>query len=183
MDVDPIKVDQKTVLSITTMETKKTIVGDIFIIPNSLAKPKNMMFEEARFDLYRMAKANDIKFTDESKFVEVWFATPGNQDSNWRDHTIDGYDELKGWRPIWNYLPVELFKGRKEGDVVTFNLPIESWTAAHPITGLDNSPAGCNIPNGVTVTTKIKVSMTLAQTKYRYRRFGTFEEVLEKLGA
>ena len=183
MDVDPIKVDQKTVLSITTMETKKTIVGDIFIIPNSLAKPKSMMFEEARYDLYRMSKANNIKFTDDSKFVEVWFATPGNRDSNWRDHCFDGYAELEHWRPIWNYLPIELFEGRKEGDVVTFNLPIESWTAAHPIKGCDAQPAGCDLPNGVTVTTNIKVSMTLAQLKYRYRRFGTFEEVLKQLGA
>ena len=164
------------------MKTKANVTGDLFIIPNCLAKPKRMLFEEARYDLYQIAIANGIRFTEDTEFVEVWYATPGNSDSNWADHAIDGYDELKGWRPIFNYLPTEIFKDKVEGDVVTFNLPIKGRVAENPIKGLDNNPAGCDLPNGVSVTTTIKVSMTLAQKKYRYSRYGGFEEVLKQLG-
>lgn len=182
MDVDPIKVDQKTILSITIMKTKQIISGDVFIIPNGVATPKNILFEETLHGMFTVATVNSIKFCDDTKFVQVWFCTPGNSDSNWADHRIDGYDELEGWRPKSSFIPVSLFDGKKEGDVVTIDLPIIGWMPKHPIKGLDITPAGCKIPAGVTVETTVKVSLTLAQGKHRYRSFGNgkFENLLHR---
>lgn len=186
MDVDPIKVDQKTILSITIMKTKNIISGDVFVIPNDLCTAKDMWDEEVRHGMYVSAIENHIHFdAEKTKFIELWFCTPDSStgDSNWRDHCIDGYGELVNWRPITSRLPVEIFKGKKEGDIVTVELPITGWTALNPVIGIDYPPAGCKMPNGVTVTTHVTVSLRLSQLKYRYRRFGKFEEVLEKLGA
>lgn len=182
MDVDPIKVDQKRLLSITIMKTKEIITGEIFIIPNTLITPKNLKFEEPRYNIYQTSSVNNIEFTDNCEFIGVLFTTPGNPDSNWIVNGIDGYKELKYWRPVCCYLPVELFDGKVEGDVVTFYLPIKSHPT-HLTSGKINQPEGCNIPFGVEVNTSIKVTMTLAQTKHRYRNFGRFEEVLKKSGA
>lgn len=178
MNVDPIKVGQKTILSINIMKTKQIISGDVFIIPKcGILTPKGVQLEEMRHNLYTVAFANDIVFNDNTKFVQVWLCTPGESDSNWVYHRIDGYKELKGWKPRSSYLPVDLFAGKKEGDVVTINLPINS-PMKYSIKGLDINPAGCKIPAGVAVEATIKVSLTLAQTKYRYRNFGNFDEVL-----
>jgi hypothetical protein len=49
------------------------------------------------------------------------------------------------------YLPASLFKGKKEGDKVVIST---KWG---------------------------EVELTLSQLKYRYRRFGAFEEVMKKL--
>ena len=187
MDVDPIKVDRKTLRCLRkTMKTKSIISGDVFVIPNGLRAAKDMWDEGTRHGMYLSAIENDIYFDPEkTKFIELWYCTPNSnsRDSNWRDHCIDGYAELAHWRPLSSLLPVELFKGKKEGDIVTIELPITGWTALNPVRKIDDPPAGCKMPNGVTVTTRVTVSLRLSQLKYRYSRFGTFEEVLEKLGA
>ncbi len=185
MDVDPIKVDRKTLCCLRkTMKTKSVITGDVFITPNGLCTANDIWDEGTRYGMYLSAVENGIHFdADKTKFIELWYCTPNGENSNWRDHCIDGHAELAYWRPITSRLPVELFKGKKEGDIVTVELPITGWTALNPVRKIDNPPAGCKMPNGVTVTTHVTVSLRLSQLKYRYRRFGTFEEVLEKLGA
>lgn len=97
MDVDPIKVDQKTILSITIMKTKNIISGDVFVIPNDLCTAKDMWDEEVRHGMYVSAIENHIHFdAEKTKFIELWFCTPDSStgDSNWRDHCIDSYSEL-----------------------------------------------------------------------------------------
>jgi hypothetical protein len=105
----------------------------------------------------------------------VWFVTPGSEDSNWYCHTINGYEELKGWKPISEYLPKSLFEGHKEGDCITINLPIHKW--------LENDKyelIGCD-RYYLEASATIKVQLQLAQQKYRYRRFGNFEDVLTRV--
>ena len=181
MNVDPIKVDQKIILSINIMKTKQIITGDVFIIPNGVLIPKNVLLEDTYYNLYTIAIKNNVKFDNNTKFVQVWFCTPGNSNSNWVDHRIDGYKELEGWRPKSSYLPVDIFAGKKEGDVVTIDLPIVGWEPTNPFKGIDITPAGCKIPAGVSVETTIKVSLTLAQGKHRYRKFGDgkFENLIK----
>lgn len=163
------------------MKTKKIITGDVFIIPNGVLTPEDVSFADTYHSLYITAIKNDVKFDNNTRFVQVWFCTPGNSDSNWVDHYIDGYKELKGWRPISSYLPVDIFANKKEGDVVTIDLPIVGRKPKNPIRGIDITPAGCRIPAGVSVETTIKVSLTLAQGKYRYRKFGDgkFENLIK----
>lgn len=182
MDVDPIKVDQKTILSIIIMKTKQMICGDIFIIPYiGITIPKHWKTEEIHHMMSVISSANSIEYTDETKFVQVQFCTPGNMYSDWGKHRIDGYEELKGWSPLSSFLPIELFDGKKEGDVVTINLPIIGYMSPKKgrVKDIDVPPAGCKIPEGVMVQTFIKVSITLAQTKYKYYYLGKFEMLLK----
>jgi hypothetical protein len=161
------------------MKTKSIIVGDIFIIPNpsisvSREKPRSNFgpwsdVEAVHTSLRFKDKLISSDFESES-FVQIWFCTPGNSNSNWCDHLIDSYDELKGWEPRSSYLPKSLFADKKEGDVITFDLPIcrKAWRA-------DLHDRG----NTRIEYDTIKVSLTLAQLKYRYRNFGPFEEVVK----
>ena len=110
--------------------------------------------------------ANGIQ-NDDEKLIQIWFFTSGNDESNWVDHTIDGYDELKYWKPAIGYLPVSLFAGKDDGDVVTVNLPIEKY----------------DYDKHITMNTTIKVQLKLDQLSTRYKRFGSFAEVLKRVTA
>ena len=160
------------------MKTKETIRADIFIIPNPSFVFKGSMAQEIGLDpslkrfqrvWYSLADSfrEGKEFATES-WIQVWFVTPGSDDSNWSCHKIDGYPELKGWKPVCGYLPKSLFEGHKEGDCITVDLPIEKWEKTD---------------DDITITyaTTIKVCLCLAQSKYRYRDHGTFEKVLNRI--
>ena len=147
------------------MKTAETIKADVFIVPNGSFKVSEKTFEWVRSDLFKIFRANQ---NDGEEFlnqiwVQIWFVTRGNDESNWTDHDIDGFEELRGWKPLTQYLPKSLFKNHKEGDVITINLPI--WR---------KTPAGEEY-------SKIKVELCLKQSSYRYARFGKFEEVLARV--
>jgi hypothetical protein len=165
------------------MKTNATINGEIFVIPNcsisaSIEQPKrNFQFwgrlervwQSLCYGSHKIVDS-DKNFYDES-WIQVWYCTPGSDNSNWYDHLIDGYQELEGWQPCCQYLPKSLFEGHKEGDVITFELPIERrWHRS-----LKSDP---EMKSRIEMD-EIVVSLTLAQTKYRYRNFGPFEEVLK----
>ena len=153
------------------MKTKETIAADLFIVPNRSFKVTEKTFEWVRFDLYEIYSANKLagEFKDQN-WVQVWFVTRGNEDSNWTDHTIDGFTELGGWRPVSQYLPKSIFDGHKEGDVVTIILPI---CKSVELAENENSYAD--------MRARVKVEFCLKQQNYRYERFGTFEEVLARV--
>lgn len=151
--------------------TQEMIRADIFIVPNRAAQWEGSLAQKSGFDLATWHARQQIMYVNKvtrpsdfasEKFVEVWFATPGNKQSNWFDHGIDGYDCLKNWELVTNRLPASVFEGHKEGDVVTLELPVESEDYQRKF---------------------IKVALTLSQRKYRYRDFGDFEEVVKKVSA
>lgn len=161
------------------LKTKEIVRADVFVVPNCSLIINERTFESTRSDLYRIFSLNEDAlegdFLDQV-WAQVWFCTPGgqNQNSNWRDHGIDGYRELEGdgrngtWRPISMYLPKTLFKGYKEGDTVTFRMPIDRNVEI-------------NDGNIVTEISSIMVSLCLKQRGYRYERYGKFEEVLARV--
>ena len=149
------------------IKTNEIIKADVFIVPNGSFKVTEKTFEWVRSDLFRIFNSNfahigDEKFLDQT-WIEVWFVTRGNDESNWTDHDIDGYSELRGWKPLTQYLPKSLFENHKEGEVITINLPI--WR---------RTPAGDEY-------SCVKVELCLKQQGYRYERFGKFEEVLKRV--
>lgn len=103
------------------------------------------------------------------KLVQVWFCTPGNPDSNWMDHRIDGYDELQGWKPLMAFLPTSIFEGKDDGDAITIDLPI-------------TNKLGVAYERNKNDWATVKVQLILNQKSYRYSNYGTFSEVLKKLG-
>lgn len=171
------------------MKTTETIRADIFIIPNASYRYEGSMSQRLGLDGEFVQKLSNFwfslpdeirehrEFKDED-WVQIWYATPNNSDhnSNWVDRTIDGYKELENWKPMISYLPKILFEGKKEGDCVTVDLPIVRRYE------LDESKDLIGIEDvHVHATSKIKVQLQLAQSKYRYARFGNFEEVLAKV--
>ena len=141
----------------------------------------------------------------DEKFVQVWYATPGNPESNWYDHRdIDGYPELYKCRPKEMFLPVSIFKDKKEGDVITFNLLVQ-FNQIHIDSRFNeilNRYRSGEIKKDdfyelirpihkhyflnhkdeyFSFVRSVKVSLRLAQTKYRYKSFGKFEEVLARV--
>ena len=206
------------------MKTKEIIRAKAFIIPNSLYCPDELDFNggfvldslreysQATYEQWFYShneewrkEHEDIRKPNRQKYVQVWFFEPTgeNDESNWYDHGIDGYDELKNWRPLTNLLPVEIFRGYKEGDTVTFELPIEKdlyKAAIHErrlwkkdfedkngrAPTVEEVEAACPIDDDIDKTrviTWIKVSLILSQKDGRYSRFGGFHEVLADKGA
>lgn len=211
----PIKIDCKLNFLKNNMKTSEIIRGDIFIIPNPVDKfdPEwvnggNLKFWSEVADQFHAIKYDpaykdqfkDIRFDDE-KYVQVWFLTRGHSHSSWRDHGIDGYNELKGAYPVVSWLPATLFSNKKEGDTVTFDLVIEKnprWSNPKWVivedkylnNEISESEYKAQIAElkkskeydpSLEIKTRVKVSLTLNQKDYRYSSFGKFEEVLEKL--
>jgi hypothetical protein len=83
--------------------------------------------------------------------VQVWCTSPDSE--NWQDH---GGLQLGGHKltpgEFPGYLPVRLFDGKTEG--MTIEIEAENGEI---------------------------IELTLSQLKYRYRRFGTFDQVLKQL--
>lgn len=206
------------------MKTNEIIRCKAFIIPNSLYCPDECEFNGgfivdslreyaqrtqqkwfySHNEEWRKEHEN-IRKPNRQKYVQVWFFEPTgeNNDSNWFDHGIDGYEELDFWRPLTNLLPVEMFRDYKEGDTVTFELPIQKDLYKEEIYKrrewkLDFAKENGRLPteeeiekgygdhpidHDMSITTWVKVSMILAQKDGRYGYFGGFHEILNDKGA
>lgn len=206
------------------MKTKELIRAKAFVIPNGLYCPDESDFNGGFIldSLREYSQATqqkwfyshneewrkeheNIRKSNRQKYVQVWFFEPTgtNSDSNWFDHGIDGYDELSCWRPLTNLLPVEMFRGYKEGDTVTFELPIEKdlyrtairerciwkmeFEEKHGRKPTEEEiEEACPIDDDIDETrviTWIKVSIILSQKDGRYSSFGGFHEILTDKGA
>ena len=180
------------------MKTKELIRAKAFVIPNGLYCPDELGFNGGMISdsvaywsqkifnrwLYKnhseewrkerkAALGWDGLDASRQKYVELWFHEPTgeNDQSNWRDHGIDGFDELDGWDLLTNYIPTAIFEGYKDGDTVTFDIPIirdKCWD--------DDDEDEIRI-------TWIKVSVMLDQKGGRYPSNGLFHEILEAKGA
>jgi len=103
--------------------------------------------------------ANGMEEAYEGLIVEVWMTGSGSE--NWGSHSFpepianvagEGAGIDGRWRYLApHYLPVNVFAGKVEGDCITLNFY------------------------------GVQTELVLAQSKYRYRNFGKFEEVLNML--
>lgn len=127
---------------------KNQIVGDIFIIPNLPLKLSSQegYWEPRQFEDFRRSVHGVVDCPEDDTYLEVWCCTPDKSSSNWQCHY-----EMPDGRNFPNYLPVDLFRGKKEGDKVVIST---AWG---------------------------EVELTLNQLDHRYRRFGTFEAVMKRL--
>lgn len=142
------------------MNSTKTFQADVFVIPNrfgALDAAFDGTFESLNSKLGRFG-IEGFKTMDE-KVLQIWIASP--EEDNWNSHgTPDEVTEALGMvdecgkRPNYlsEYFPARYFEGKSEGDVVT-----------------------------ITMKNGVNVELTLAQTKYRYRSFGRFEEVFARM--
>lgn len=153
------------------MKTKKTVKGEVFIIPNPTDTLKNFCSPEWIAEKCKRMLGVEAKPEDEllqiwicSEKCDNWSCTFGGFQSelgskfptlveSWKKSKEEQKEtRLLGYFP--EYVPKSLFEGKKEGDVVTFTCP-----------EYDN----------------VEIALTLNQLGYRYKRFGRFEEVFEKV--
>ena len=153
-----------------SIKTKEFIKANIFVIPKPVITLDNCTITyKARAEKIMQACGVPIVNWNNEKLIEVWFCTPGSYDSNWVDHRIDGYDELRGWKPLMGCLPASIFEGKDDGDAITIDLPI-------------TNKRGVLYERNKDDWATVKVQLILDQKNSRYKRYGSFAETLKKLG-
>ena len=157
-----------------------TINGAIFIIPNHAPRLEDYWMESFKTKMqkymHQICELNGLKFDETvDRCVETWFTSPEMECDNIPDHHI--YFECDGEKyqlifPSGRQLPSPLFKDKKEGDVIEIKVPayIRKYDNPRYIDPVEGD-----------VETIVTLKLKLAQTEYRYRNFGNFEEVLKKV--
>jgi len=128
------------------------VTGDIFIVPNTAPRLGEVLSEFARSAI--TADLAECGLKPAGRLVEVWYTSPDC--GNWTDHVWDLHPEFTGGREDGGVsspgrLPEHVLWGVKEGDEIVLNFSGK------------------------------ELRLTAKQLNYRYRRFGKFEEVFEKL--
>lgn len=164
--------------------------GDIFIIPNRATRLGNCMLASVKEGCQEIAALNecDIVLADFAPYadksrpadltVQVWIVSKDLMTENMSCHGITIPDEdgrlMHASATNVTVLPVKMFEGKKEGDHMKIRIPIkiscgrDSWYYRSAADDSDPTPE----------TVILNMDLTLAQKKYRYARFGNFEEAL-----
>lgn len=164
----------------TTNVTRKNVVieasADVFIVPNSAFKLNPNYVTEMRriIDISNVMRANNLVYDyDKDDIIQLWFTSKEELKSeNLGDHgfrfkTEDG-DEFSIFpcdAKIVEMLPRKMFAGLREGESRTIFIPMKDCTAYNRITDKDEK-----------IDIDLRITVTAAQTKYRYKRFGNFED-------
>ncbi|MCM1440210.1 MAG: hypothetical protein NC131_13555 [Roseburia sp.] len=145
---------------------------EVFIIPNEGGLVTKWLSESVQKsmteDINAIAELSGFEFDPKKDvLVQLWFC--GMECENLVDHFVHAEDE-DGNKVMFRAgnignLPAKIFDGKKEGDTIDITFPVTVFNR------------GEDIEKEITV----KATVTLAQTKYRYRRFGNFEEVLKQV--
>jgi len=159
---------ERTIIDMNNIENL-VINGDVFIIPNSAAKINEFFEPEKKRELMKsICKMNGVEFNEEKDLcVETWIVSKEFCSDNVADHNIrtvneDGNIVLIGLNS-GRFIPSCLLKDHNEGETIDIKLPI--WI---------------NINRAETAEdTEVTFRLTLAQEKYRYKRFGSFQEVFK----
>lgn len=139
---------------------------EMFIIPNSLNRASTFLCNAGRFkeSANVILTANGLETESDPVLMQVWIVADSMECDNLNDHigvftAEDGSESFYG--QVWSYLPASLFKNAKEGDTVTVHIPAGVY--------------------GYSREFETVLNTTLSQKKFRYRDFGAFEAVFERL--
>ena len=143
---------------------KNQVVGDIFIVPNQVMRLGSFMTPE--WYMERLRRLTGIQMNYGDNVIQVWVTS--KTCDNWCDQYM-GFQSCCGIEPeeekeritrdhrlmgyFPKFFPVKLFENKKEGDILTLYCK-----------ELD-----------------ITILLECNQLDHRYRKFGRFEEVYEKL--
>ena len=138
---------------------------DGFIIPNQVSSISNKIFlreDDSYIDSFRkFCDINKVEYDDITAIpqVNLWFTN--NEIDNIARHNfiIDGIKFSNSYMNNVELIPLPMVKEINEGETMSFLYQYDEPGNEH----------------------LVKFVCTAAQTKYRYRRFGTFEEVLKKI--
>lgn len=150
-------------LYVENITDKINLSGNIFIVPNALENSLKTMIES----MYK--RNNDTSEENAPLCVDTWIVIPMLTENLvslgiWVTDK-DGNEYMIQPSPASSLMPVEIFNGKREGDIVLVDLRAEVF------------PYG-DEPNFIT---EISLVLRLNQLDSRFRSFGSFEECLEKL--
>lgn len=142
---------------------KKTINTEAFIIPNH---SPSYLSTSVLDRLQKIVKNNNLKIYNDIPVIQIWMVSEEVGSDNISDHGFCFTDGEKKYRvlpgAISEFIPAEIFIGKKEGESVTINFnDIKAYSEDEEVR-LD-----------------LVFNVKLNQRAYRYRNFGTFEEVFE----
>jgi len=132
-----------------------TFEAAAFIIPNKQDIVNDITDFHVRMWNNRLTTWGFPQIKSGDKVVQIW--TTSEDVDSWNNHGApDPILEIMGFHEgprtyFPEYWPASVFAGLKEGETVTIN------------------------------GDKFNITLTTAQTKYRYKRFGTFEDVFDMM--
>ncbi len=142
---------------------------EAFIVPNSIRKLNDFGLDSSKTATTETAKLNGVD--PNQMYVQVWIVGGDEKESteNLADHGL--WVGVHHVEYTTSFLPVALFKNRKEGDTIK-DLHVYGWGWSRPEGMKERELFDLVLPE-----------VTLAQGKYRYRGFGNgkFDEVLKDL--
>lgn len=153
--------------------------ADVFIVPNAINTIDDF-FPSVREEMIETVKGMYVEngdggriYGDTSKpLVQLWVSAKddldcGNLGSHGADIKLEDGKTITILPTRVDHMPVNFFSSLKEGDTVTVVMPYKTFREDLQIEGMDE--------------VELRIHMTLAQKKYRYRDHGTFEDLLAKL--
>lgn len=144
--------------------------AEAFIIPNHAGKLEDFWFDSVRTEAKKQAArvlGHEPKEND--WFVQLWYVAKDLNCENLVDH--NAYVDIDGKNYVIRmdscFLPYEILKDKDDGDTVDvyFTNGRRDWDDE------DEKPSQI----------EIVMHVTLNQHDYRYRNFGTFQQVLNKV--
>ena len=178
-----------------------TLNADIFVIPNSASKANLEWSMGRNLAAYyqKVAELNDLEYIPEvDSFLQVWLVGIGKENGSVESENLARHGFTithDGWQYHFNegdleMIPWHWFEGKKEGEIVTLTFPLRpSWAT-------DSSGKDLRLRNrnhkffqddetgewmAETPLFHITFNFRLNQADYRYRNFGTFEEVMMRV--
>lgn len=146
--------------------------GEVFIVPTLVKGSDTLPITETPIKERLVMDFPD--FTENDKAVSVWTfiqnVTDSLQDDGFRAIDDNGVEWNVRLHNAGRYIPVSVFKGKKEGEQVSYTL-----------TAIASRDEKDVLPTRIMKTVKLKLTLTLCQGGFIYRDHGTFEQCLEKL--
>ena len=157
------------------MEGKTIAINaDVFVIPNTASAVKEYNSDGHKEYFAELSRLNNIPINESDKIVELWFSNHLELKSdNLNDH---GFIVLSEGSRIQisahnlMFVPAPIIAGVTEGDKLVFKAP-----AVGHILDETNEGSCERFP------VILEITMTCSQSKYRYARFGKFEEVINRV--
>jgi hypothetical protein len=168
---------------------EKTFKGDFFVIPNSFEKyqPNSKNPWYGRF-AKEMKENFGITLTEGEYLVQIW--ATGSGSDNWSCHGNmelckflfpeqsfqDAFKALEELRNSHNNLPEDEYEEKlEEAEKLLPKFRFPSYLPLKVMESLNEGESICLTINGR------KVELTAKQLAYRYRDFGSFQEVIQNI--
>ena len=161
--------------------------AEVFIIPNTPSKVNldSCLGERLANVINEISSLNGYEFSPDERLVQLWWTSEDLGRENLADHGIRvqlNEDHLilsaSCTYDSFGYLPIGMVKDWHEGEEVEIIIPIKTDKSCFI---LKNGKFNEGLVEADEMEIEFHLKVTPSQLKYRYRRFGTFEEWLHSI--